>query len=353
MGMNFNALAQATAPRPPQQSGAANAFMAGQQIRNNRTRNQIAEAQLKSQREREQRLKNRRDTLRMHDRYPDAVRELMKAGDYEGAFAIAQQGAKVLNSELKLAGQLSEAIGDEAAYERFRSSVIAQGSLTPEELPEKYSDSAWKQVQDRKRNQLNKVIQVVSDVDAESGEIMMKELQLNARGETIQESDEFLSPQDKAFRQQAKMADKRVQIARFKAAKTGKPFEMTGSIYSQIARAVASAVGGDWDEKTGQFKLKDINDREKAIQALAAAENEVRRSEGRTLPSQAVLNALNSLRYFEVKQMGGLGQGQTPDPRAADPNYSPLSGVPARPPAPNALQLPPPGSSSSLMPLRR
>ncbi len=154
------------------------AVQAGQQITENRLRNQaLADDQTK----RQDMLKNRKkaqEIRTMYDKMPDQIAALEREGMFEQADQLRDSYINSRKGEIDILNTMRDSI-DETNYKQFRQDMIQAGAINPDMLPVEYSDDWFrKQDEEKKRTLQNFTITSVKngavikqDYVTENGEI--------------------------------------------------------------------------------------------------------------------------------------------------------------------------------------
>ena len=302
VNLNYNALAASAAVRPPpRRTGPdfANAFAAGQRAQGAKLQKERQALALDEEKQRSERLKQRRQILATQDNMPKAVDQMMKAGDYEGAFAIADQHRKTIEGELKLVDMWGEHIKDEASYENLRGDLVRRGMIDGEELPAKYSDSVWAAKRNELKKKIDKVQTVVSRV--QGSRVFMQQERVNADGEVVERGPEFLSPQDRA-----NISRERIAGQRAAGKSAGKPVRMKAADTNAIRKAVERIFEPIIDPATGALKSPLQADDARKAQMLTDLASRIWMQSGGVVPHEtAVRMAMQQAPQF-VGSMGAI-----------------------------------------------
>ncbi len=303
LGGSFQALAQqATQPQQANRFSGRDlmSMMSGAEtIKAQRLKNEAATKSMADDDAARERLRQRRRILAMNDNMPKAIAAMKKAGDFEGAFQVAEQHRKTLEADLGLVGTLSELATNQATYEKLRGDLVTRGVIDKSELPAKWSSTVWAEKRKQYESRIARIRNSVSRVD-EKGRVMLREERLNPEGKVVEQGPEFMSERDRAG-----VSAERVARIRAATARMPKPSSMRAADSNAIRKAVERMFEPMTDPATGEMISPLKRDDARKVQVLTDAASRIWASAGGAMPHEtAVAQALR----MAPQLVGGIGE---------------------------------------------
>ncbi len=211
------------------------AVQAGQQIQENRLRNQ---ALADDQQQRADMLKNRAkaaEIRKMYDDMPSQIEALEAEDMYEQADDLRNRYIKARINENQLLGTMRNSI-DETNYKSFREQLLKSGAVTPDMMPVEYSDDWFRKEDDKQKGALNKFTRTSYEKGANMSQDVVHQdgaVRWDLTGEW------YDIARDKGGRLPGK-----------DGAGSGSQFEFKAADTNAIGKQAAEVYGGFWDPVT-------------------------------------------------------------------------------------------------------
>lgn len=211
------------------------AVQSGQQVQENRLRNQ---ALADDQNQRQDMLKNRakaQEIRTMYDTMPDQIAALERENMFEQADELRNSYIKNRKTEVDLLTTLRDSI-DETNYKQFRSELLTSGAITPDMMPVEYSDDWFRKQKKEKLGKLNSF----TVQSFENGAVMSRDY-VTQDGKVREDLTGNWYDQDAADKEKSG------------SGAGGKDWSMKPADSNAIGRQIERVFGGFYDPETGQL----------------------------------------------------------------------------------------------------